>query len=194
MRPNSPPQITSVESSKPRCLRSRSRRCHGFVGSLANFAMVGCQIGVTVPRLFFQEDLHKPNTAFHQPSRQQAALREGIRPFFTDPIQRLRVVVSRPGPVLRLRTTASARPDCRIRFAHPVPVELSFVAVDVVELFSKSPRGFRTAEGCSYCGLQIQDRRSCRSKSSSLETGGRKPAVQLRVPFFGSPSGSFRTT
>ena len=51
-----------------------------------------------------------------------------------------------------------------------------------------------TADGCSYCGLRFRIGEPVGRKRVPWYSGGRNPAVQLRVPFLGGPSGSFSTT
>ena len=49
MRPNSPPQITSVSSSSPRCFRSFTSAAHGCVGVLALDLELRVEVAVLVP-------------------------------------------------------------------------------------------------------------------------------------------------
>ena len=51
-----------------------------------------------------------------------------------------------------------------------------------------------TEAGCSYCCLRFRIGEPVGRKGVPWKTGGRNPAVQLRVPFLGNPNGSFSTT
>ena len=86
MRPNSPPQTTSVESSSPRCLRSVSRRRDRLVGLPAALAVVVGEVVVGVP-LVVAVDLHEPDAALDQPARQQALLAEGSGHRVVQPVE-----------------------------------------------------------------------------------------------------------
>ena len=75
VRPNSPPQTTSVESSNPRCFRSLMSAAEALVGLLAEFGQAVDDVvvgggAVVVPAAMIE--LHEANAALHQPPRQQA--------------------------------------------------------------------------------------------------------------------------
>ena len=70
VRPNSPPQITSVSSSSPRCLRSLIERGGGLIGGAAVGLEVARDVGVGVPA--FVIDVDEPHAALDHPPRQQA--------------------------------------------------------------------------------------------------------------------------
>ena len=69
VRPNSPPQMTSVSSSRPRCLRSTSSAPIAWSHSLGQVAVVDLEVVVAVPRLAGAvPDLHEPHAALDQPA------------------------------------------------------------------------------------------------------------------------------
>ena len=92
MRPNSPPQITSVSSSSPRRLRSveqcrnRPIDLSALLGQVFDDVVAGAG-AVTVPSPV--EELNVAHPSLEQPAGQQAVIREGRRPglgavFFQD--------------------------------------------------------------------------------------------------------------
>ena len=76
VRPNSPPQITSVSSSRPRPLQVGQQRRDRLVGLLGVVAVVE-DVGVIVPRLAVAEiDLHHAHAALRQAAGHQAGVGE----------------------------------------------------------------------------------------------------------------------
>ena len=75
MRPNSPPQTTSVSSSRPRCLRSVIRRAEAWSVVLALAADAVGQAAVMVPALVVELD--EAHAALGQPAGEQAVGGEG---------------------------------------------------------------------------------------------------------------------
>ena len=74
VRPNSPPQITSVSSSRPRCLRSFTSAAEArSVAPQLVFEVAG-DVGVRVPALVI--DVHEPHAPLDHPPGQQAGARE----------------------------------------------------------------------------------------------------------------------
>ena len=83
VRPNSPPQITSVSSKQPALFEVGKQRGRGLVdvAALVLKALVQCLVGrraVRVPAPI--EQLHVPHTAFDEPSREQAIVGEMLLP------------------------------------------------------------------------------------------------------------------
>ena len=82
-RPNSPPQTTSVSSSRPRCFRSLSSAaigwsvCAGVLGVVRHEVAVGVPVVVVVGAAGI--DLDEPHAALDQPPGQQAARAEVAR-------------------------------------------------------------------------------------------------------------------
>ena len=74
VRPNSPPQMTSVSSSRPRCFRSLTSAAMAWSVSLQHFFEVLDQVAVLVPGLV--EELHEAHAALDQPAGQQAVVGE----------------------------------------------------------------------------------------------------------------------
>ena len=74
VRPNSPPQTTSVSSSMPRCLRSLIRAAEAWSTSLALTGMSRFSAAVHVPVAMVELD--EPHAALGQPPGQQAVGRE----------------------------------------------------------------------------------------------------------------------
>ena len=78
VRPNSPPQTTSVSSSRPRRFRSVIRAAHGWSISLADVVEVVVEVcaaaAVVVPVVVVE--LHEPHAALDQPAGQQAVVGE----------------------------------------------------------------------------------------------------------------------
>ena len=74
VRPNSPPQITSVSSSSPRCLRSVISAAQAWSVSQAVLLDVLRQLAVLIPS--FVKDLHEPHAPLDQPPREQAGVGE----------------------------------------------------------------------------------------------------------------------
>ena len=74
VRPNSPPQMTSVSSSRPRCFRSLTSAAHGLVGVAAVLLQVVDQVAVLVPG--FVEELDEAHAALDQAAGQQAVVGE----------------------------------------------------------------------------------------------------------------------
>ena len=70
MRPNSPPQITSVSSSIPRRFRSATRAALALVGRLAVVPVVARHVRVSVPALVV--DVDETHPALDHPPGQQA--------------------------------------------------------------------------------------------------------------------------
>ena len=77
MRPNSPPQTTSVSSSRPRCFRSLISAAQAWSVSLALAVDLLGQIAVLVPAAM--QNLHDAHAALDQPAGQQAAVRRRCR-------------------------------------------------------------------------------------------------------------------
>ena len=75
VRPNSPPQITSVASSNPRCFRSFNQRGRRLIGDVAILLQIAFEIGVMVPTGVHQH--HETNAAFDHAAGQQAVGGEG---------------------------------------------------------------------------------------------------------------------
>ena len=72
VRPNSPPQITSVSSSMPRCFRSVSSAAIGWSHLAGELAVVRFDVVVVVPRLAGAvPDLHEAHAALEQPAGDQ---------------------------------------------------------------------------------------------------------------------------
>ena len=72
VRPNSPPQITSVSSSIPRCLRSARKAAIGRSHWRGQLAVAGGQVVVVVPRLAVAvPELDEANAALEQPPGRQ---------------------------------------------------------------------------------------------------------------------------
>ena len=74
VRPNSPPQTTSVSSSMPRCFRSLISAAHGWSTSSAMTCDVVLDVAVVVPVAVVELD--EPHAALGQPAGQQAVRRE----------------------------------------------------------------------------------------------------------------------
>ena len=74
VRPNSPPQMTSVLSSRPRCFRSLTRAAQGLIGVAAVLLQVLHQVAVLVPGLV--EELDEAHAVLDQPPGQQAVVGE----------------------------------------------------------------------------------------------------------------------
>ena len=74
VRPNSPPQMTSVSSSKPALLQVLDQRRRGLVGVAALDVELGGQVAVLVPAGV--HDLHEPHAALDQPAGHQAVVGE----------------------------------------------------------------------------------------------------------------------
>jgi hypothetical protein len=71
VRPNSPPQMTSVSLSSPRCLRSLSSAAAGWSISWAFFLEVGFEIAVVIPAA--GEHLHEAHAALDEPTGHEHA-------------------------------------------------------------------------------------------------------------------------
>ena len=72
VRPNSPPQMTSVSSNSPRCLRSVEQGGDGLVALLGQAAVVDFEVVVAVPRLAVAVlDLHEAHAALDQAAGDQ---------------------------------------------------------------------------------------------------------------------------
>ena len=95
MRPNSPPQTTSVVSSRPRDLRSVSRAAIGWSTARALFSWPWLQVGVLVPAVAADgrtQELDEAHAPLDQAPRDQAFASEdlcgGIR--VVEPVKPLR--------------------------------------------------------------------------------------------------------
>ncbi len=77
MRPNSPPQMTSVSSNSPRDFRSGDQPVAGPVDVAALVGQPAGDVAVRVP--IVQIDLHEPHPALDHPPRQQGRVGERAR-------------------------------------------------------------------------------------------------------------------
>ena len=130
MRPNSPPQITSVLSSRPRCLRSVSSAAVGWSVSPRSLRVVLAEVAVGVP-LAVAINLDEPHAPLHQPAGQQALLAETARrlslsrPYIArvdcgllgkiDRLLRLRSACERPAHNSGSERSGRLRPDALAR-------------------------------------------------------------------------------
>ena len=78
MRPNSPPQRTSVSSSRPRAFRSRKQGRDRAIDFERVAGDVFLETAVLVP-LVAVRDLHEPHAALREPPRHQALAAEVSR-------------------------------------------------------------------------------------------------------------------
>ena len=108
IRPNSPPQITSVLLEQPAALQVGQQAGDRLVGPAAHRGVVGLDVVVGVPAAdVARVELDEPDAALDQPPRQQAARAElgGARG------RRARRAASSPS-VSRARSTASGAALC----------------------------------------------------------------------------------
>ena len=114
VRPNSPPQRTSVSLSRPRALRSCQQAGDGPVGRGAVVRQLRLEAAVLVPELAARPlrrdgviDLHAAHAALHQPAGQQALLAERLGRLVVQAVELLR----RPA-IRRSRSNASGASVC----------------------------------------------------------------------------------
>ena len=90
VRPNSPPQITSVSSSRPRLFRSWSRPAIGRSVASGVACVAALEVAVLVPGLEAAGrvvELHEAHASLDQPARQQALPAEDVGRRLIDPVQ-----------------------------------------------------------------------------------------------------------
>ena len=109
VRPNSPPQMTSVSSSRPRALRSLSRPAIGLVHGAAELGVVLLDLGVGVPLAARAAvELDEADAALDEAAGEQAVAAEdgGLR--LIDAVERL----GRVGLLASGRPLRAPRPAC----------------------------------------------------------------------------------
>ena len=88
-RPNSPPQTTSVLSSRPRCFRSRSSAAIGWSVRSQAVLQVGRRGRCGCPRSGVDVELHEAHAALDQPAGDQAAAAVGVGRLAADAVHLL---------------------------------------------------------------------------------------------------------
>ena len=125
VRPNSPPQMTSVSSSRPRCFRSVQQRRDRLVASCLAWSRWFEDVAVVVPRLAVAViDLHHAHAAFRPAAvriRQASAncavavqlARRRRLPAEVEDVLRLESASGRPSPATAMRASSWVVPAPR---------------------------------------------------------------------------------
>ncbi len=138
VRPNSPPQTTSVASSRPRAFRSLTRAAQGRSISRQTLSRSGLEVlaraAVVVP--VGVVELHEPHAALDQPPGQQAVVGER-----------------------RLARLGAVQVERRLRLARQVDQLRGAGLHPVGHLVGGDPRGdLRVAGGVEPLGVEVADR------------------------------------
>ena len=147
--------------------------------------MIGPKIRMTVPWLFFHEDLHKSNAAFDQSPCQQAPATERIGKRPSDAIEFVGAcrffgkVKSR-----RRRKLHAGGQPVGLNTCVKLGITASLIAMTLIQSVEHLLRGLSDCVRLFKLTSQIQHRRSCRAKRSSLMDWRQKPGRPVASSIF----------